>query len=57
VDEEAVAFARRGLYPENILSALTENQKAQFFEKAEHALDGVTDGVVRYAEDLSAILD
>jgi len=36
VDEEAVAYARRGLYPENVLGAVSEAQRSQFFEKADH---------------------
>jgi two-component system, chemotaxis family, CheB/CheR fusion protein len=36
VDEEAVAFARRGLYPPNVLSAIPDTQRNQFFEKADH---------------------
>jgi len=36
VDEEAVAYARRGLYPQNVLGALSEAQRSQFFEKADH---------------------
>ena len=36
VDEEAVAFARRGLYPPNVLSAVPDTQRNQFFEKADH---------------------
>ena len=35
VDEEAVAYARRGLYPENVLGALSDGHKEQFFEKAD----------------------
>ena len=38
VDEEAVAYARRGLYPENVLGALSDGHKEQFFEKADHGL-------------------
>jgi two-component system CheB/CheR fusion protein len=38
VDEEAVAYARRGLYPENVLGALSDEHKEQFFEKAAHGL-------------------
>jgi two-component system CheB/CheR fusion protein len=36
VDEEAVAYARRGLYPPNVLSAISDTQRNQFFEKADH---------------------
>ncbi len=36
VDEEAVAFARRGLYPPNVLGAISDAQRNQFFEKADH---------------------
>ena len=36
VDDDAVAFARRGLYPENVLGAVSDAQKDQFFEKADH---------------------
>ncbi len=36
VDEEAVAYARRGLYPQNVLGALSDAQRGQFFEKADH---------------------
>jgi len=36
VDEQAVAYARRGLYPENVLGAISEAQRSQFFEKADH---------------------
>jgi two-component system CheB/CheR fusion protein len=38
VDEDAVAYARRGLYPENVLGALSDGHKDQFFEKADHGL-------------------
>jgi two-component system, chemotaxis family, CheB/CheR fusion protein len=38
VDEEAVAYARRGLYPENVLGALSDGHKDRFFEKADHGL-------------------
>ncbi|HZM48924.1 MAG TPA: CheR family methyltransferase [Vicinamibacteria bacterium] len=38
VDEEAVAYARRGLYPENVLGALSDGHKEQFFEKADPGL-------------------
>jgi len=38
VDEEAMAYARRGLYPENVLGALSDEHKEQFFEKADHGL-------------------
>jgi len=38
VDEEAVAYARRGLYPENVLGALSDDHKEMFFEKADHGL-------------------
>jgi two-component system CheB/CheR fusion protein len=38
VDEEAVAYARRGLYPENVLGALSDGHKEMFFEKADHGL-------------------
>ena len=33
-----MAFARRGLYPENVLGALSDGHKEQFFEKADHGL-------------------
>jgi two-component system, chemotaxis family, CheB/CheR fusion protein len=36
VDDDAVAYARRGLYPENVLGAVSDAQKEQFFEKAVH---------------------
>jgi two-component system CheB/CheR fusion protein len=38
VDEDAVAYARRGHYPENVLAAVSGAQIEQFFEKADHGL-------------------
>jgi two-component system CheB/CheR fusion protein len=37
VDEDAVTFARRGLYPANLLQAVSSEQLAQFFEKSGEA--------------------
>lgn len=34
--EDAIAFARRGLYPENVLSELPDRYKARFFERVDH---------------------
>ena len=34
--EDAIAFARRGLYPENVLSELPDHYKARFFERVDH---------------------
>jgi len=33
---EAIAFARRGLYPENVLQDLPEEFRERFFERADH---------------------
>lgn len=33
---DSLAFARRGLYPENILKDLPDDYRARFFEKVEH---------------------
>ncbi len=38
VDEEAVAYARRGIYTHAVLGALSDGQKEQFFEPAEQGL-------------------
>jgi two-component system CheB/CheR fusion protein len=34
-DEEAVAYARRGLYPENVLGGLSDDHRQRFFERVE----------------------
>ncbi len=36
LDEEAISFARRGLYPENILRNLPDDYRARFFTPADH---------------------
>ena len=36
VATDAIAFARRGLYPENILSDLPDDYRARFFERIDH---------------------
>ncbi len=39
VDEQAIAFARRALYPRNVLGGLPEDYQARFFESsADHGL-------------------
>jgi two-component system CheB/CheR fusion protein len=38
VDEQAVAFARRGLYPTNVVTNVPEEFRQRFFERAEHGL-------------------
>lgn len=35
--EDAIAFARRGIYPENVLSELPDDYQKRFFEKIDHA--------------------
>jgi two-component system CheB/CheR fusion protein len=37
-DEEAVAYARRGLYPENVLGGLSDDHRQRFFERVEPGL-------------------
>ena len=34
---DAIAFARRGLYPENVLSDLPEDYRDRFFERVDHS--------------------
>jgi two-component system CheB/CheR fusion protein len=36
LDVSAIAFARRGLYPENVLGNLPDDFRARYFERAEH---------------------
>ena len=36
LDADALAFARRGLYPENVLQELPENYRLRYFEKIDH---------------------
>ena len=38
VDEQAIAFARRGLYPPNVLGGLPDESRTRFFEPADHGL-------------------
>ena len=38
VDEQAIAFARRGLYPPNVLGGLADDSRARFLEPADHGL-------------------
>jgi two-component system CheB/CheR fusion protein len=38
VDEQAVAFARRALYPPNVVGSLPEDYRARFFERTEQGL-------------------
>src|SRR5262249_20778271 len=38
VDEQAVAFARRGLYPPNVLGSLPDDYRSRFFEPADQGL-------------------
>jgi two-component system CheB/CheR fusion protein len=38
VDEEAVSYARRGVYPPSVLRPLRAEHKARFFEPADHGL-------------------
>ena len=38
VDEHAIAFARRGLYPGNVLGGLPEDYLTRFFEPADHGM-------------------
>src|SRR5215203_1728948 len=33
---DAIAFARRGLYPENVLSELPDDYRSRFFERVDH---------------------
>ncbi|MGI8588355.1 MAG: CheR family methyltransferase [Chloroflexia bacterium] len=35
LDENAISFARRGLYPENVLRNLPDDYRARFFERAD----------------------
>jgi two-component system CheB/CheR fusion protein len=37
VASDAISFARRGLYPENVLSDLPEDYRDHFFERVEHS--------------------
>ena len=37
LDEEAINFARRGLYPENVLSELPNDYRQRFFERIDHS--------------------
>jgi len=36
LDADAIAFARRGLYPENVLTDLPEEYRAHYFERIDH---------------------
>jgi two-component system CheB/CheR fusion protein len=36
VDEEAINYARRGLYPENLLNNLPEDLRVQYFKRVDH---------------------
>jgi len=38
VDEQAIAFARRGLYPPNVLGGLPDGYRDRFFEPSDHGL-------------------
>jgi two-component system CheB/CheR fusion protein len=38
VDEQAIAYARRGLYPPNVLGGLPDDYQARFFESANNGL-------------------
>ena len=43
VAADAIAFARRGLYPENVLNDLPEEYRIRFFERVDQGYQGFKD--------------
>ena len=53
---DAIAFARRGLYPENVLKDLPDDYRERFFERVDHGISvskGLRQSVIFGQQDIS----